>query len=41
MFLNAHVEMENAIDAYLTSSRRLNKVEPMKGLRWVLSHLDR
>jgi len=40
MFLNAHVEMENAIDAYLTALEELNKVEPIKGLRWVLSHLD-
>jgi predicted amidohydrolase YtcJ len=40
MFLNAHVEMENAIDAYLTELEAVNKVEPLKGLRWVLSHLD-
>ena len=40
MFLNAHVEMENAIEAYLAELEELNKVEPIKGLRWVLSHLD-
>jgi predicted amidohydrolase YtcJ len=40
MFLNAHVEMENAIDAYLDQMEAVNKVEPIKGLRWVLSHLD-
>ncbi len=40
MFLNAHVEMENAIEAYLAELEALNKVEPIKGLRWVLSHLD-
>ena len=40
MFLNAHVEMENAIDAYLTEMEAINKTEPIKGLRWVLSHLD-
>jgi predicted amidohydrolase YtcJ len=40
MFLNAHVEMENAIDAYLAELEAVNKVEPIKGLRWVLSHLD-
>ena len=40
MFLNAHVEMENAIDAYLDQLESVNKVEPIKGLRWVLSHLD-
>ena len=40
MFLNAHVEMENAIDAYLAELEVVNKVEPIKGLRWALSHLD-
>jgi hypothetical protein len=40
MFLNMHVEMENAIDAYLAELEAVNKVEPIKGLRWVLSHLD-
>jgi predicted amidohydrolase YtcJ len=40
MFLNAHVEMENAIDAYLAEYEALNKVEPIKGLRWAFSHLD-
>jgi predicted amidohydrolase YtcJ len=40
MFLNAHVEMENAIDAYLDQLEMVNKVEPIKGLRWVLSHVD-
>jgi len=40
MFLNAHVEMENAIDAYLAELEAVNKVEPIKGLRWALSHLD-
>jgi predicted amidohydrolase YtcJ len=40
MFLNAHVEMENAIDAYLDDYEAINKVEPIKGLRWAFSHLD-
>ena len=40
MFLNAHVEMENAISAYLEEYETINKVEPIKGLRWALSHLD-
>jgi predicted amidohydrolase YtcJ len=40
MFLNAHVEMANAIDAYLDEYEAVNKVEPIKGLRWVFSHLD-
>src|SRR6266704_5191782 len=40
MFLNAHVEMENAIDAYLDVYEAIHKVEPIKGLRWAFSHLD-
>ena len=36
MFLNAHVEMENAISAYLDEYEVINKVEPIKGLRWAL-----
>ncbi len=40
MFLNAHVEMANAIDAYLDEYEAVNKVEPIRGLRWVFSHLD-
>jgi predicted amidohydrolase YtcJ len=40
MFLNAHVEMENAIDAYLDEYETVNKAEPIKGLHWAFSHLD-
>jgi len=40
MFLNAHVEMANTIDAYLDEYEAVNKVEPIKGLRWGFSHLD-
>jgi hypothetical protein len=40
MFLNAHVEMENAIDAYLGEYEAIDRVEPIKGLRWAFSHLD-
>jgi len=40
MFLNAHVEMENAIDAYLDEFEAINMVEPIKGLRWAFSHLE-
>ena len=40
MFLNAHVEMESAIDAYLDVYEAIHKVEPIKGLRWAFSHLD-
>jgi predicted amidohydrolase YtcJ len=38
--LNAHVEMETAIDAYLEQYEALNKTHPVKGLRWVFSHVD-
>ena len=38
--LNAHVEMENAIDAYLKEYEALNKETPIKGLRWSFSHVD-
>src|SRR5205809_86786 len=38
--LSAHVGMETGIDAYLADLEELNKVERIKGLRWVLSHLD-
>lgn len=37
---NAHVEMENSIDAFLTLYEELNKKHPIKGLRWSFSHLD-
>ncbi len=40
MFLNAHVEMENVIDAYLDEYEAINKIEPIKGLHWAFSHLD-
>jgi predicted amidohydrolase YtcJ len=38
--LNAHVEMEPAIDAFLNHYEAINKVRPIKGLRWAFSHLD-
>ncbi len=38
--LNAHVEMENAIDAYLDEYEALHKEIPIKGLRWSFSHVD-
>ncbi len=37
---NAHVEMENSIDAFLTLYEETNKKYPIKGLRWSFSHLD-
>jgi predicted amidohydrolase YtcJ len=38
--LNAHVEMQTAIDAFLEQYEAVNKERPIKGLRWVYSHLD-
>lgn len=38
--LNAHVEMQTAIDAFLEQYEGVNKAHPIKGLRWVYSHLD-
>ena len=38
--LNAHVEMQTAIDAFLEQYEGVNKTHAIKGLRWVYSHLD-
>ena len=40
MMLNAHAEMTPAIEAYLDQYEAINKEDPIKGLRWVFSHLD-
>jgi predicted amidohydrolase YtcJ len=40
IYLNAHVEMEPAIDAFLDQWEAVNKVHPIKGLRWTFSHAD-
>jgi predicted amidohydrolase YtcJ len=40
IYLNAHVEMADAIDAYLDMVESVNREKPMKGLRWSFSHLD-
>ena len=40
LYLNAHVEMEPAIDAYLDQYEAVSKVHPIKGLRWAFSHVD-
>ena len=37
---NAHVEMQTAIDAFLEQYEAVNKTRPIRGLRWVYSHLD-
>src|SRR5712692_7639570 len=38
--VNAHVEMEPAIDAFLDQYEAVNKIHPIKGLRWAFSHVD-
>jgi predicted amidohydrolase YtcJ len=40
LFVNSHVEMEPAINAFLDQYEAINKVHPIKGLRWTFSHLD-
>src|SRR5215510_8558306 len=40
LHLNAHVEMEPAIDAFLDVYDAVNKTHPIKGLHWVFSHVD-
>ena len=40
LYLNSHVEMEAAIDAFLDQYEAIAKTHPIKGLRWTFSHLD-
>lgn len=40
IYVNSHVEMEPAIDAFLDVYESINKERPIKGLRWSFSHLD-
>ncbi len=40
LHVNAHVEMEPAIDAFLDQYEAINKIHPIKGLRWTFSHVD-
>ncbi len=40
LYLNAHVEMTDAIDAFLDMYEAVSLEKPIKGLRWSLSHLD-
>ena len=40
LFVNSHVEMAAAIDAFLKEYESINKERPIKGLRWSFSHLD-
>src|SRR5262249_46081044 len=40
LYVNSHVEMSAAIDAFLDVYESINKEHPIKGLRWSFSHLD-
>jgi predicted amidohydrolase YtcJ len=40
IYLNAHVEMTDAIDAFLDMYEGISKERPIKGLRWSFSHID-
>jgi predicted amidohydrolase YtcJ len=40
IYANSHVEMESAIDAFLTLYEEVNREKPIKGLRWAFSHID-
>ncbi len=40
IYVNAHVEMENSIDAFLTMYEDVARTRPIKALRWSFSHLD-
>src|SRR5437762_2434682 len=40
LYVNSHVEMTAAIDAFLDEYEAINKERPIKGLRWSFSHLD-
>ncbi len=40
IYLNSHVEMNGPIAQFLSAYEEINKISPIKGLRWSLSHLD-
>jgi predicted amidohydrolase YtcJ len=40
LYVNSHVEMTAAIDAFLKEYETINRERPIKGLRWSFSHLD-
>ena len=40
LYVNSHVEMATAIDAFLSEYESINKEKPIHGLRWSFSHLD-
>jgi len=40
LYVNSHVEMHTAIDAFLDVYEDVHKQHPIKGLRWSFSHVD-
>lgn len=40
MMLNVHAQLRGSIEAFLTAIEEINKVKPIKGLRWTFSHVD-
>ncbi|MCX7174489.1 MAG: amidohydrolase [Proteobacteria bacterium] len=40
MHLNIHAQLRSTIEAFLTEIEAINKVKPIKGLRWTFSHVD-
>jgi predicted amidohydrolase YtcJ len=40
IYVNSHVEMSTAIDAFLNEYESINRERPIKGLHWSFSHLD-
>ena len=40
MQLNVHAQLRGSIERFLTEIEEINKVKPIRGLRWTLSHVD-
>jgi predicted amidohydrolase YtcJ len=40
MALHVHAQLRGSIDAFLTEIEAINKVRPIKGLRWSFAHAD-
>jgi hypothetical protein len=40
MHLNVHAQLRGSIERFLTEIEAINKVKPIKGLRWTFSHVD-
>ncbi len=40
MHMNVHAQLRASIEAFLSEIEAINKVKPIKGLRWTFSHVD-